>query len=103
MYLNSLKRVIGTGWGEAARSRAHPGEGNLVKPMKGSGDRTAGCKRHFQLTHGEPLRILAEIALGTERSEHLTTIIIELAVLDSTTGDHDYIKGLYEIMTARSE
>ncbi|MEN9846224.1 MAG: hypothetical protein RIS36_1371 [Pseudomonadota bacterium] len=40
-----------------------------------------------------------EIALGTQRPEDLATIVIEVAVLNTTTGDHDYVDGLGEVVT----
>jgi hypothetical protein len=64
MCFNSLKRVIGTGWGEAARPRAHPGKGYLVEPMKSSGDRTPGSDLRGRLTHERsPTNVWGDIPL----------------------------------------
>lgn len=49
------------------------------------------------------LRLFREISFRAKRSEHLTSIVIELTVLDAATGNHDHIERFGEIMTDRSE
>jgi hypothetical protein len=49
------------------------------------------------------LRLFREISFRAKRSEHLASIVIELTVLDATTGNHDHIEGFCEIMTDSPE
>jgi hypothetical protein len=49
------------------------------------------------------LRLFREISLGAKRPEHLTSIVLELTVLNTATGNNDHIERFGEIMTDRSE
>jgi len=49
------------------------------------------------------LRLFREIPLRAKRSEHLSSIVIELTILNTATGNHDHIERLCEIMPVRSE
>jgi hypothetical protein len=49
------------------------------------------------------LRLFREISFRSKRSKHLTSIVIELTVLDAATGNYDDIERLCEIVTDSSE
>ena len=44
------------------------------------------------------LRLFREIPLRAKRSEHLSSIIIELTILNTATGNHDHIERFCEIL-----
>jgi len=71
--------------------------------MKRSSARSASCDGGCGVTHGILLPIFRKVALRAQRSENLSTIVIELTVLDTTAGDHDHVEGLCKIVTDSAE